>query len=81
MHARLGTQLETLLNRVSLSNGFLTGTMMGDIGTEDASRTPHTLSVTLKLRSGALVGGMTALSLPAKRVGNALTHWVELKKE
>jgi hypothetical protein len=24
---------------------------------------------------------MTALSLPAKRVGNALTHWVELKKE
>ena len=81
VHARLGTQLETLLNRVSLANGYLTGTMMGDIGTDDASRTPHTLSVTLKLRGNVLVGGMTALSLPAKRVGNALTHWVELKKE
>jgi CubicO group peptidase (beta-lactamase class C family) len=81
VHARLGSQLETLLNRVSLANGYLTGTMMGDIGTDDASRTPHTLSVTLKLRGTVLVGGMTALSLPAKRVGNALTHWVELKKE
>jgi len=81
VHARLGTQLQTLLNRVSLANGYLTGTMMGDIATEDASRTPHTLSVTLKLRGSALVGGMTALSLPARRVGNALTHWVELKKE
>lgn len=81
VHARLGTQLQTLLNRVSQANGYLTGTMMGDIGTEDASRTPHTLSVTLKLRGTALVGGMTAMSLPARRVGNALTHWVELKKE
>ncbi len=81
VHARLGAQLQTLLNRAALRDGYLTGTMMGDIGTEDASRTPHTLSVTLKLRGGALVGGITAMSLPAKRVGNALTHWVELKKE
>ena len=81
VHARLGTQLQTLVNRITLRDGFLTGTMMGDIGTEDASRTPHTLSLTLKLRGSALVGGITALSLPAKRVGNALTHWVELKKE
>ena len=42
--------------------------MMGDIGT--GRREPHAaqLSVTLKLRHGALVGGMTALSLPAKRL-------------
>jgi CubicO group peptidase (beta-lactamase class C family) len=81
VYGRLGTQLETVLYRVRLSNGHLTGTMSGDIGTEDASRTPHTLSVMLKLRDGALVGGMTAISLPARRVGNALTHWVELKRE
>jgi CubicO group peptidase (beta-lactamase class C family) len=81
VHARLGTQLQTLLNRVTIRDGYLTGTMMGDIGTEDASRTPHTLSVTLRLRGSVLVGGITAMSLPAKRVGNALTHWVELKKE
>jgi CubicO group peptidase (beta-lactamase class C family) len=81
VHARLGTQLQTVLNRAALRDGYLTGTMMGDIGTEDASRTPHTLSLTLKLRGSVLVGGITAMSLPAKRVGNALTHWVELKKE
>jgi CubicO group peptidase (beta-lactamase class C family) len=81
VHARLGTQLQTLLNRVAWRDGYLTGTMLGDIGTEDASRTPHTLSVTLRLRGSALVGGITAMSLPAKRVGNALTHWIELKKE
>jgi CubicO group peptidase (beta-lactamase class C family) len=81
VHARLGTQLQTLLNRVTLRDGFLTGAMLGDLGTEDASRTPHTLSLTLKLRGNVLVGGITAMSLPAKRVGNALTHWVELKKE
>jgi CubicO group peptidase (beta-lactamase class C family) len=81
VHARLGTQLQTLLNRAALRDGYLTGTMMGDIGTEDASRTPHTLSVMLKLRGSALVGGVTAMSLPARRVGNALTHWVELKRE
>lgn len=81
VHARLGNQLQTLLNRVALRDGYLTGTMMGDIGTEDASRTPHTLSVSLKLRGSVLVGGITAMSLPARRVGNALTHWVELKKE
>jgi CubicO group peptidase (beta-lactamase class C family) len=81
VHARLGLQLQTLLNRVMLRDGYLTGTMMGDIGTEDASRTPHTLSLTLRLRGSVLVGGITAMSLPAKRVGNALTHWVELKKE
>jgi CubicO group peptidase (beta-lactamase class C family) len=81
VHARLGTQLETLLNRVAIADGYLVGSMMGDIGTDDASRTPHTLALTLKLRGGVLVGGMTAMSLPAKRVGNALTHWVELKKD
>jgi CubicO group peptidase (beta-lactamase class C family) len=81
VHARLGTQLQTLLNRVALRDGYLTGTMMGDIGTEDASRTPHALGLTLKLRGSVLVGGVTAMSLPARRVGNALTHWVELKKE
>src|SRR5687767_6534132 len=31
VHTRLGTQLQTLLNRVALRDGYLTGTMMGDI--------------------------------------------------
>ena len=40
VHARLGTQLKTLLNRAEVRDGYLTGTLMGDIGTEDASRRP-----------------------------------------
>lgn len=81
MHARLGTQLTTLLNRPNFQDGSLTGVMSGDIGTEDANRTRYVLSLSLKLRGERLTGGITALSLPGKRVGNALTYWTELKRE
>jgi len=81
VHAQLGSQLKTLVNNVSLKDGYLTGRMMGDIGTEDANRMPYTLVLSLKQRGDALNGAITALSLPAKRVGNALSHWVELKKQ
>jgi CubicO group peptidase (beta-lactamase class C family) len=81
VHAQLGTQLKTLLNRAQFRDGYLSGSFSGDIGTEDANRTRYTLSLSLKLRGDVLNGAMTAQSLPGRRVGNALTHWVELKKE
>jgi CubicO group peptidase (beta-lactamase class C family) len=81
VHARLGQQLKTLLNDVVFRDGYLTGRLMGDIGTEDANRRPYWLSVSLKLRGNVLNGGMTALSRPGRRAGNALTHWVEVKKQ
>ena len=81
IHTRLGDQLRTLLNRADFRDGYLTGQMMGDIGTEDANRTRYLLTLSLKLRGGLLNGAMTAQSLPGKRVGNALTQWVELKKQ
>lgn len=81
IHTRLGSQLRTLLNRVDFKDGYLTGLMMSDIGTEDANRTRYALSLLLKLRGDVMNGAMTAQSMPAKRVGNALTHWVELKKQ
>ena len=81
VHARLGTQSQTLVNRANVRDGYLTGVMPGDIGTEDASRRPHTLNLSLKLRGDVLNGAMTAVSLPGTRVGNALTHWVELKRQ
>ena len=80
VHAQLGSQLKTLLSRASLKNGYLTGVMNGDIGTEDANRTKYVLSLSLKLRGEILNGGITALSTSEKRVGNALTHWVELMR-
>jgi CubicO group peptidase (beta-lactamase class C family) len=81
VHTRLGSQLRTLLNRVDFKDGYLTGQILSDIGTEDANRTRYILSVSLKLRGDVMNGAMTAQSLPAKRVGNALTQWVELKKQ
>jgi len=81
VHAQLGPQLKTLLNRPQFKDGYFSGSFSGDIGTEDANRTRYTLSLSLKLRGDVLNGAMTAQSMPGKRVGNALTHWVELKKE
>jgi CubicO group peptidase (beta-lactamase class C family) len=81
VHAQLGSQLKTLLSRPQFRDGYLSGSLAGDIGTEDANRTRYTLSLSLKLRGDVLNGAMTAQSMPGRRVGNALTHWVELKKE
>lgn len=81
IHARLGRQLWTLLNMVSFNNDTLEGRMMGDIGTEDASRRPHVLRLRLKLRGDALNGAVTAMSTPGNRAGNALSYWAELKKK
>src|SRR5262245_60168737 len=81
VHAQLGPQLKTLLNRPQFKDGYFSGSFAGDIGTEDANRTRYMLSLSLKLRGDVLNGAMTAQSMPGKRVGNALTHWVELKKE
>ena len=81
IHARLGNQLRTLLDRANFSDGYLTGRMMSDIGTEDANRTRYVLSLSLKLRGDVMNGAMAAISISGKRVGNALTQWVELKKQ
>ena len=81
VHARLGSQLLTLVNRPVFENGYLTGVVSGDIGTDDANRTRYLLHLSLKLRGDLLNGGMTALTIPGRRVGNALTFWTELKRQ
>jgi CubicO group peptidase (beta-lactamase class C family) len=78
VHAQIGKQLKTLLSEARWEDGSLHGVMAGDIGTEDANRMPYSLSLTLKLRGNVLNGPASAISLPGKRVGNALTQWVEL---
>ncbi len=80
VHAKLGNQLETLLDHPAWSENELRGAMTGDIGTADANRRAYTLSLTLKLRGNTLSGPAAAISLPGRRPGNALTQWVELKK-
>jgi len=79
VHVQLGEQLKTLLNDVKFKDGYLSGKMMGDVLTEDANRRPYNLHITFKLRDQLLNGAITAISLPGEKVGNALSHWAELK--
>jgi CubicO group peptidase (beta-lactamase class C family) len=79
--ARLGTQFKTLLNDVNWRDGQLTGSMNVTQSFDDANHRPHYLQLSLKLRDGNLNGAASFLSLPGKRAGNALTQWVELKKQ
>ncbi len=81
VHVQLGYQLPTLLSNAKFDDGWLRGLFNGDIGTEDANRTKYHLVLEAKLRGDKLCGSLVAQSRPAVRAGNALTHWVELKKE
>jgi hypothetical protein len=60
--------------------GYLTGRAASEIETDDAKRYPEFVQLSLKLRGDSLNGGLTAMSKPAVRVGNALTYWVDLKR-
>jgi CubicO group peptidase (beta-lactamase class C family) len=81
VHAQLGGQMKMLWNDVTWRDGYLSGRMPGDIGAEDAGRRPYFLSFSLKLRGDVLNGAASAISLPGRRAGNALSQWVELTKQ
>lgn len=80
VHVQLGDDLWTLLNNASFDGEYLRGGFRGDIGTEDANRTDSVLSVELRLRGDVLNGSVIAITLPNVRLGNALTHWAELRR-
>jgi CubicO group peptidase (beta-lactamase class C family) len=84
VHARLGSQLETLLNNARFSDiveipgndrGQLTGRMSGDLGTDDLKGPRYDLSFYLTLEGELLYGAVTAGDYPR------LSFWVELKKQ
>ncbi|WP_419862187.1 serine hydrolase domain-containing protein [Candidatus Palauibacter sp.] len=80
VHVQLGDDLWTLLNNARFDGEYLRGGFRGDIGTEDASRTDSVLSLELRLRGDVLNGSVIAITLPNVRLGNALTHWAELRR-
>ncbi len=80
IHVQLAGQLKTLLNEPRLEHGYLRGVFAGDLNTTDANRRPYHLHLDVKLRGDTLNGSLTAISLAAPRAGNALSHWIELKK-
>ena len=81
VHVQLGHQLVTLLAGAKFDDGWLRGRFAGDIGTEDANRTKYHLVLEVKQRGDKLCGSLVAQSVEAVRTGNALTQWVELKRE
>jgi hypothetical protein len=81
IHARLGNQLKTLVNDVSLKDGRLTGEMMGEIDTEDTRRRRHHLSLDLTRRGDALNGTLLTVVRPGERGGLSVSHWAELRRE
>ena len=80
VHVQLGDDLWTLLNNARFDGEYLRGGFRSDIGTEDANRTDYVLSVELRLRGDRLNGSVMAITLPNVRLGNALTHWAELRR-
>lgn len=88
VHAQLGEQLKTLVNEPQAQENAFKGVLMGDIGTEDANRRPYLLHLDLTRRGRVLNGALVAIThlerdqggAPGRRVGNALAHWIELKK-
>jgi hypothetical protein len=82
MRAKLGEAAEADLDEVDFRNGILTGALAGDVGTVDANRLPYRLLLSLRLRAGEVLNGaVTARSLVGLRLGNALSHWTELRRE
>ena len=77
--------MKTLVNEAQFKEQSFEGKMMGDIGTSDASRYPHHLSLDLKRREEAFTGAVIAIPIRektlGKRFGMALSHWVELRKD
>ncbi|HBY63089.1 MAG TPA: hypothetical protein DEH78_24975 [Solibacterales bacterium] len=78
--AWLAGQPPSRLTNVSFENGRLVGSGKGDIGIEEANRRPYFLLYSLTARGSRLTGGVSAISMPGPRVGNALTQWVDLAR-
>jgi len=84
VHARLGSQLETVLNNARFSEieeipahdrGQLSGRMSGDLGTDDLKGVRYDLKFYLTLEGEALYGVVTTSA------GGLFSHWVELRKK
>ncbi len=88
LHVRLGAGFWSLVNDLQFRNDCLTGRFLGDLGTPDASRRPHHLHLDLRLRGRALNGALIARTeivgasggAPGRRMGDALSHWMEVRR-
>jgi hypothetical protein len=87
VHARLGEQLTALVNDLTFEDDRIGGVMAGMLTTEDVNRRRHNLRLDLRLRGRTIDGARVAHTdndeeggAPGRRMGNALSHWSELRK-
>lgn len=81
VHVKFGDQSTALVNRSSFKDGVFQGNVVARIGTPDTERTPYTITLTLRLRDDVLNGDARAKGPDGPRLRNALSHWIELKKQ
>lgn len=80
----VGAAAQFEVSRVSVApNGSLSlADVPGDIRAPDAARYPYRLDFSLTPREDRLTGAVSAVSRPlADRIGNAMSYWVELRRE
>jgi hypothetical protein len=81
MIARVGGQLTSLVNYASLDDGLLRGEFLSTVPTPDAQAFAHHVRFALERTDDRLTGFATALPEPNPKVRNALSHWLELRRE
>jgi CubicO group peptidase (beta-lactamase class C family) len=80
IRAQLGDQPATIVRDPRFAGAGFTGTIDGDIGTDDAARRPYELQWDLTLRDDRLTGTVYAMAKPAVKRPLRLGYWVELKR-
>ncbi len=78
---KVGDQLTALVNRPRLEGNTFSGELAARIGTPDTDRyVAYTVSLSLQLRGDVLNGSASAIAVASPRERNALSHWIELRK-
>ena len=81
VHAKVGDQLEALVNRVRFERDTFSGLLAATIGTPDTERYKYIVEMMLRRRGDEMTGAMTAVGDSQPRVRNALSHWLTLRKD
>jgi CubicO group peptidase (beta-lactamase class C family) len=81
VQARFGRQLTALVNHPRMEDGAFVGELQARIGTPDTDRYPYTVTLVLNPARDRLSGAAIAVGDAGPRVRNALSAWIELKRE
>jgi hypothetical protein len=79
IQAQMKGQAKTAASGVRIEDGYLRGTIAGDIGTADTLGRQYRLHFKLNQRGERLTGSLTASSIPGQRV-ITLSYWMELRR-